>query len=280
MSEAQSLLSDIYLLRSSPLYEPAKGVSWLKAAVSNGSPAGMVRLAGMYSRGELVRKDTAEAERLLSKAAGSGDASAVLSLGKLAMESDPPDFARAVRCFSEAADGGSADAMVELAMMHLDGNGVQKDEARARELFEKAARSGSVSAMLITAKMYETRKMMSGSPLSDAFSWYMKAANLGSAEAEYNVARFIEERLVDIDRLLGRTSMRNISWTRSRPSSGNATHYPEAFRWYSLSAEQGYPPAEFAMYRFCSLGLGTQKSKKDADEWLMKAADHGSLRQR
>lgn len=51
--------------------------------------------------------------------------------------------------------------------------------------------------------------------------------------------------------------------------------YGEALRWYTLSAEQGNPDAEYSLGVMYLNGQGVRKDLAEALKWLRRAAGHG-----
>ena len=81
----------------------------------------------------------------------------------------------------------------------------------------------------------------------EARKWYQKAAELGHADAQYNLALYY---IVD-------------------------NNYTEAAKWLKKAAEQGHKEAQFN-YAVCyNKGLGVSQSYTEAAKWLRKAAEQG-----
>ena len=86
--------------------------------------------------------------------------------------------------YMQLAKRGNVKAMNQLGLMHLNGDGVDKDFGRARHLFSIAAKGGDNDAKCNLALMYQ--KGM-GVPVDNrkALALYMSAANAGSARGYY-----------------------------------------------------------------------------------------------
>ena len=84
-----------------------------------------------------------------------------------------------------------------------------------------------------------------------AFEWYMKAAEQGHAEAQYNVGHF---------------------YYLGEGCKGNGV---EAIKWWRKSAEQGYVRAQYSLAGQYSLGFHIPKNSKEAMKWYLKAAEQG-----
>ena len=85
---------------------------------------------------------------------------------------------------------------------------------------------------------------------SEAAKWFLKAAEQGDADAQYNLALMYEN------------------------GEGVKKDYKEAVRWYTKAAEQGYASAQYMLgYMYCN-GLGV-KDYSEALKWYRKAAEQG-----
>ena len=86
-----------------------------------------------------------------------------------------------------------------------------------------------------------------------AFSCFRKAAELGFAEAQYN---------------LGYMFLKGI---------GVVQNIVEAIKWFRKAAEQGYAEAQFHLGSMCQKGRGVPQSDIDAVNWFKKAAEQGNV---
>ena len=109
------------------------------------------------------------------------------------------------------------DAYFLLGCCYEYGRGVKKDPVRAVRLFLAAARSGHADAHVEVGLHHHDR-----SPRK-AVEWYRRAAKLGSAAGQYNLAYCLE---------------------RGR---GVRTNLRDAARWYRAAARQGHGKARTAL---------------------------------
>jgi len=86
---------------------------------------------------------------------------------------------------------------------------------------------------------------------SEAIRWFRRAADLGLAEAQFNLGFMYAA---------GRGTERNMS---------------EAARWYSLAAEQDLAAAQFNLGTLYATANGVPRDDRLAAEWFRKAADFG-----
>lgn len=86
----------------------------------------------------------------------------------------------------------------------------------------------------------------------EQFDLYMKAAELGNAEAQLSVGQFYA-----------------FSW------GGVAKDYYEAFKWFKKSADQGYVDAIYKVGEAYEYGQGVQEDYKMAEKYYLSAAYKG-----
>ena len=66
-----------------------------------------------------------------------------------------PDNAKALECYTKAADGGNGEASHVLGSAYLDGSlGVVQDNEKARHYFERAAKLGYAESFATLGAMY------------------------------------------------------------------------------------------------------------------------------
>jgi uncharacterized protein len=118
-----------------------------------------VAAAGQYEDGldAYLRKDYAEAMRLMRPIAEQGKAGAQVQLGTMYCLglSVQQDYAQALAWYRKAADQGDDTGQYELGLMYEGGPGVQQDYAQAEAWHRKAAGQGNVLARLELGFMYE-----------------------------------------------------------------------------------------------------------------------------
>jgi len=117
------------------------------------------------------------------------------------------------------AEEGDAEAQYNLAVMYDMGIGAPKNYSESGKWYAKAAAQGIAEAQFQLGVRYYEHGKQAKKNYGNAFSWFYKAANQGMAEAQYNVALMYQ---------LGR---------------GVPTNRVEAYKWYLVSAAQGYTKA-------------------------------------
>lgn len=116
--------------------DEVKAFGFFKQAAELGDVAAMLNVGFFLDEGLGVKADKAAARGWYEKAYNEGDASAANNIAILCRENN--DLAGAADWFAKAAELGDGDALVELARVHIEGQGVAKDEAKAREFLERA----------------------------------------------------------------------------------------------------------------------------------------------
>lgn len=158
---------------------------------------------------------------------------AVLAFGQL------PDLKET----RERAEQGDAEAQYSLAVMHDMGIGAPKNYSESGKWYARAAAQGIAEAQFQLAVRYYEHSKQSKENYTKAFSWFYKAATQGMAEAQYNVALMYQ---------LGR---------------GVPTNRVEAYKWYIISAAQGYTKAIAAREN-----LASDLARSDVSEGERRAA--------
>ena len=98
------------------------------------------------------------------------------------------DHAEAIRLYLPCAEQGDADAQNTIGFMYLMGKGVAKDRELAEKLLKKAAESGCAQAAHRIAVMYDQGQCYVDPDLDKAVQWYQRAADLGYAESQFQLA--------------------------------------------------------------------------------------------
>jgi len=150
----------------------------------------------------------------LRLAAANGDASAEFEVGARIAEGKgtQQNFAEAVTWYQRAAAKGFAQAQYRLGTLYERGLGVKKDAERAKVWYGRAADKGHVKAM------HNLAVLMTGSEAPDyagAAPWFLKAAEFGLSDSQYNLGVLLENGL------------------------GGTVDRVGAYKWYTLAAKDG-----------------------------------------
>lgn len=128
----------------------------LKALAEAGHAQAQLYLAQLYDAGEAgLPQDPAEARRLTTLAAESGDVRAMHNLGVYYFrgEGGGKDLPTAVSWFEKAAAAGVVESQYNLGLIYQSGSGAAKDLDKARTWFQRAADRGDDDARQALAKL-------------------------------------------------------------------------------------------------------------------------------
>ena len=125
--------------------------------------------------------------------------------------------AEGARWYRLAAEQGHADSQLAFGGLHVNGQGVPKDEAESVRWARLAAEQGQVYAAFVVAMAYEYG-MTAGVPKdkAEAPRWYRLAAEQGDATSQKELGYLYES------------------------GDGVPRDNTEALRWHRLAAEQGH----------------------------------------
>jgi TPR repeat protein len=138
----------------------------------------------LYSRGEGVPRDYAEAARWYLKAAEQGIVAAQFNLGILCAKGEgvAQDHNLALEWYRKAAEAGLADAENNIGTMYDQGEGVERNVAEAEKWYLRAAEKGLAAAQFNLGVLYDQEKNY-----EQALKWYRRAAQQGHPHAMKNL---------------------------------------------------------------------------------------------
>lgn len=227
--------------------------------------------------------DYREAFKWFQLAANRGLSGAQVSLGffyEMGLGTEK-DMGHAAHWYSLAAAQGDPDGEFDMAMCYLHGEGFEQDQTLAREWFSSALShgDGGRSANGIGLTYYDGSQR----DYAEAFRWYLKAAEMGFGEAQYNVCSMTAQGLgipADFTEALkwcSKLAERGDEWGQFGMGRiyENGTGVPpnpvKAFEWYLKSAEQGFPAAQLSLGVMYSDGTGVQRDLVKAYMWVAVA---------
>ena len=148
-ARAQADLGHMYSHGQGMPQDYAEAVYWYRKAAYQGDAAGQGGLAFMYYRGQGVPQDYPKAVYWYRKAADQGNPKGEDGLALMYSRGQglPQDYAEALRWCHKAADQGYAKAQYDLGYMYYYGNGVRQNSAEAARWFQKAADQGDEDAL-------------------------------------------------------------------------------------------------------------------------------------
>lgn len=247
-----------------------EALKWLKKLASSGVALG--------------RQPLPEAQFMLAEYCGKG----LLSL--------PIDHSKAFHLYVQASKQNHPTAAYRAGVCYEVGAGTKKDPSRAVQFYRKAAALGNQLAMHKMALILLFGKLGHKKNLKEGITWLKRAANVADArhpESLHDLAACYEKRggcpVVIPDEhyafeLYARAAQFGYAPSQYRLGVcyehgllGCQVDPSSSIKWYSKSAEQGFPDAELALsswYLSGSNGI-LQASDSDAFAWAKKAADRG-----
>ena len=227
-------------------------VRFYKLHANRGETDKMVALGDLYSAGEGVEQNFAEAYRWYRQAAENGDLTGQLKAGLCLLNGKgvEEDEESGAQWISKAAEAGSAEAQFQLGECFWIGNGTRYDQVEAMRWYTKAAEQGYVKAQCRLGEHYYSGLSVPQNR-KEAFHWFKLAAEQGDAEGQYRLGEcFAYGFGVDRDEKKG-------------------------FHWRQKAADQGHIEAMGDIGWCYELGIGVSPSKSKALSWYKKAADLG-----
>ena len=145
-------------------------------------------------------------------------------------------------------DERKADAAFEMGMRYKNGDGVEQNAEKAIAYFKVAAQLGHMLAQMAVGSYYYALN-----DCYEAIKWIGMAAELGNAEALFNMAIFYMEGMgCDQDMEL-------------------------CAKYMHRAARRRHPEAQFAYADLLSNGWGVEQDEKRAVKWFLDAAENGHV---
>lgn len=264
----------------------------LEDKAESGDPGSQTTLALAYHAGVLLKRDDAEALRLLHKAADHGFMAAQESMGifsEMGIGLEQPAPAEALDWYKKAARQGSVDAATNIALMYADGRGVPRDPAQALSWFRQAAEGGDSAAQYNLALIYERGDAIPPDK-KESIRWRTAAADQNVLPAILDLARIYmhppDSTPPDINRAihyyekaadLGSGIADAILGTIFANGMQGKPDYDQSVKWYRKAAEQGQPDGEFGLGLRYALGQGVPLDLEEARRLFTAAADQGQV---
>jgi hypothetical protein len=206
-------------------WEDEAAVRDIVAIIREGAESGLAfqqyRLAELYSEGEFVPKDDAEAMKWYREAAENGYAGAQYYVGRRYDQGRgvPQDDIEALKWYRKAAEQGHIEAQYYTGNFYAEGRGVPQDDAEATKWFRAAAEQGDGPAQGTLGARYALGVGVTKDEAAAAH-WLRKGAEQGDAQSQA---------------LLG------FIYADGR---GVPEDDAEALKWWRSAAKQGEPAAQ------------------------------------
>jgi uncharacterized protein len=193
-----------------------EALNWFQLAARQGSSEAEVSLAFLYVMGLGVEKNASQA----------------------------------VHWYRLAAEQGNPDGEFNMGVSYLSGQGVEQDQTLARKWLSSALAHGEGGrAANLMGTSYEVGPERD---YAEALGWYSKAAEMGYAEAQYNVCRLTAQGF-------------------AKP-----TDFQGAIKWCSVLAESGDQWGQYGMGQINENGIGMPPNLEAAASWYLKSAEQGN----
>lgn len=268
-------------------YKLDKAFSIFKRLAGKGNGRAMYFLGEYYAQGYgSVKEDTEKRAEWRKKGKNTGDTLALLNFAHTLPNNDPGKkkfFEKVFNNVLKLAENGDIFAQWEVADMYKFGLGIEENEEEEVRWLKESASKGFWKAQCDLGYYYRIGQDKS----QEAFTWYIKAAELGVTEAQLAVAE-----LLDIDGDLKKDYTEANRWYRKAADQGDVyamyhlainyrlgkgcnVDYKEAFKWYQKAADQGLKWAMCHLANLYCLGQGCNIDYKEAFKWYQKAAGLG-----
>lgn len=201
---------------------------YLAAAQSN-CEYSMEKIADYYAAGQYVNKCDELANKFYEEAGNLNNHSAQNKLAFRYYEGNgiEQNLNKAISWWMRAANGNIVVAQNKLANCFYTGEGVERDPNQAVLWWKKASELGCVDSMISLAMGYLDDSIKNGGDVVESKYWWTKAAEAGNAYAMFKLAACFE-------------------YAVGIPNP----NLHEAYRWYKLSADNGYEEAKKAFKTF------------------------------
>ncbi len=226
----------------------AKAMNTYRKAAGLGDAGAMVALGSRLLNGPEAQRNEKEGREWLKKAIDAKEYSAYLALGDFE-ENVKKDPKAALETYRKGDDAGQVDCTLRTAQAYLEGKGTEKDEDRGIKLLEKSATAGSAAAHLRLAVL----RLAGEKPdYTVGYGHLLSAANGGLVEGQNELALLY---------LSGKLGVADLA---------------AAAAWLTRAAQGGYAPAQNNLGTMYERGAGVQQSYPNAGQLYSLAANQGN----
>jgi len=273
---------------------------WFMKAADGGDPYAMYSLGKMFRDGTGVEQNLETSYHYFLAAAKLEHEFAQFAVAEALLhghgtEQNSPE---ALQWFMKCAEHGNHYAEYQAAELLSDGKVIPKDEIRAQRLYASALTGFLLQEQEEPGKQLEYRignMYLTGKGtqenVMESLHWFSLSAERGNAYAAYQVGQMPEEgKEVPRDDIQSQYFYRLalegfIAAEQETPESstefriaqmfyrgkGCIADFNAAFHWFSSSAEQNNPQAQFQLARMLQNGEGTIKNEQEAQKLYLLA---------
>ena len=228
----------------------SKAFEWYHTSAEHGFASAQNSLGQAYQFGRGVERNIIEAVKWYRMAGDQNNAAALFNLGYIYDFADgvPQNYVEAAYWYQKAADLGLKEAQANLAYLYEQGLGVKQDYNLAAKYYMVAADQGSLMAQNQLGMLYHYGL---GVKKDDAVAtkWWLKAANGGYAPSQATMGTLYYY----------------------------SQDYDNALGFFTASAKQGNPTAQFYMGLMYEKGTGVKQDLAVAVKWYRMAAQQGNV---
>jgi uncharacterized protein len=224
-----------------------KAVDAYAKAAGLGDATAMVALGSRLLNGDEAIRNEAEGREWLAKAIEAKEYSAYLALGDFE-ENVKKDLKAALAQYERGKDAGQIDCIMRAAEFYIEGKGTDKDPKRAQVLLESAAKGGSPVAHFRLAVQYLS---VEGGDVPTGYGHLLSAATGGLVEAQNELGLFY---------LSGKLA---------------AADPVSAVAWLTRAAQAGYAQAQNNLGALYERGAGVAQNLNNAGQLYSLAANQG-----
>ena len=231
--------------------------------------------------------DPSSEDDVAYEAAMRGEAWAQASVGSSYADSeDPIRLQLGIEFLEAAASAGNADALFKLAKLSLAGRGMERSPAAAFDYMRRAAELGLPDAEYELASMYSEGRGTAKDPEA-ALQWARKAAANSHPKATVAVGMIMLQsedtatqskglEMVNQAAASGnKEAALSLATAYARGDQGVAKDEKRAEELLKPQAQAGDAESEFALASLYQFGETFAARRKEAQEWLRRAADQG-----
>jgi TPR repeat protein len=209
-----------------------------------------------YYKGQVVNKNLNLATHWLKLDIGKSQGEAEYYLGKIAEERQPHSISEALDWYRKAAQQRHTKAAATLGHFYFTGEHSPQDYALASRYYRISAENNDIASQMMIAKLTLTGMGIPKNTV-EAMGWYRRAAQLGHAEAAYNIGLYSLGGSLDKLKLFRKPNQMTL----------------EAISYLNLAANQHYAPAEYVLGMIYLQGVYVRMDKQKGIALITRASD-------
>lgn len=264
-----------------------KAFDLFKEAADKNYPYANSKMAVYYEEALLGEENLTEAFNQYCIAADAGIPDAIYHKGRYYKYAVgiPENPAEALKLFNQAAEAGSPAGLVELALAYeTEYGGTEFDAQKAMEYMTRAAEMNYPYAQYKVGSYYYYGLIEND--INKAYEWYIRSYKEGYPYAALMLGDFYLYNLLEAEETEYEKAFDYYKYAESQGvvSEGLGICYDyglgveenetEAFKYYTLGANDGYTAAKYRLGLAYKHGRGTATNLVEAYRWLSDAAQN------